>query len=348
VARNAAVKLTGGADPVRKGDVYRSGHNREWAKATGEAPVIDYRPPRKGVLGRRRGNRRTVVQRRSLLLLIWSGLTRLARTSWRLAKLLGKVLAVLGALAGVLFGGHWAIRQVVDSPRFRVQRIDIAATLHTRQDELLALAEVAEGDRLLAIDTDAVATRVARHPWIAAAKVSRHLPSTLKIELTERRAMAMVAIDGLYLVDETGRPFKRARMDEGDGLPIFTGIGRETFAKQPEAGAAAFREAMGLVNEYRSRPGRPSLSEVNIDPRFGFSLVLLEGGAEIRLGRGETSKKLARFDQILEAVSKEDLGGLPAVRVVNLDLGGGRVPALLRGRDGNAANPQVTTKPAKN
>jgi hypothetical protein len=137
-------------------------------------------------------------------------------------------------------------------------------------------------------------------------------------------------------------------MDEADGLPVFTGLGREPFAKQREAGAAAFREALSLVNEYRARPGRPALSEVNIDPRFGFSLVLLEGGAEIRLGRGETSKKLARFDQILEAVSKENLGGLPAVRIVNLDLDGGRVPVLLRGRDGDAANPQVPTKPAKN
>ncbi len=347
MARNAAVKLTGGGDPVRKGEVYRAGR-REWATAKVEAPVIDYRPPRHGLLGRRRGNRRTVVQRRSLLLLIWAGLTSLARTCWRVAKILGKVLAVLAALAGALLGGRWALRQVVDSPRFRVQHIDIAATLHTRQDELLALAEVAEGDRLLTIDTDAVAARVARHPWIAAAKVSRHLPATLQIELSERKAAAAVAMESLYLIDESGRPFKRARMDEADGLPVFTGIGREAFAKQPEAGAAAFREAMSLVNEYRARPTRPALSEVSIDPRFGYSLVLLEGGAEVRLGRGETSKKLARFDQILEAVSKEDLGGLPAVRIVNLDLDGGRVPVLLRGRDGDAANAQVPTKPAKN
>jgi cell division septal protein FtsQ len=310
--------------------------------------VVDYRPPRHGVLGRRRGNRRTVVQRRSLLLLVWAGLSKLGRVSWRVAKVLGKVLAVLAVLAGALFGGHWALRRIVDSPRFRVQKIDIAATLHTRQDDLLALAEVAEGDRLLTIDTDAVAARVARHPWIAAAKVSRHLPSTLQIQLTERRAAAAVAMSGLYLVDENGRPFKRARMDEVEGLPVFTGIGREAFAQQPEAGAAAFREAMALATEYRSRSGRPALSEINIDPRFGFSLVLMDGGAEVRLGRGETGKKLARFDQILEAVGKEDLGGLPAVRIVNLDLGGGRVPVLLRGRDGDGATPQATTKPAKN
>ncbi len=289
-----------------------------------------------------------MVQRRSLLLLLWSILTSLARVSWRVAKVLGKVLAVLAALAGALLGGRWALHQIVDSPRFRLQHIDVAATQHTRRDELLALAQVAEGDRLLTIDTDEVAGRVARHPWIAAAKVSRDLPSTLRIELTEREAMAAVAMEGLYLVDESGRPFKRARMDEADGLPIFTGIAREPFAKQPEAGAAVFREALAVVNEYRTRPGRPTLSEVNIDPRFGFSLVLLDGGAEVCLGHGEISKKLARFDQILEAVSKENLGGLPAVRIVNLDLDGGRVPVLLRGRDGDATTTQVPTKPAKN
>jgi len=114
--------------------------------------------------------------------------------------------------------------------------------------------------------------------------------------------------------------------------------------KLPEASSAAFREALAVLDDLTARgpsPGRPALSEVSIDPRFGFALILLEGGAELRLGRGEYSKKLARFDQILEAVEEEHLGGLSAVRVVNLDLGGRQVPVLLRGRDGDAAGRQA-------
>jgi cell division septal protein FtsQ len=314
--------------------------------------VVDYRAPRRGWVGRRR-NRRSIVQRRSLLLVLSAGLVRLGRGAWRLGWLLGKIILLLAVLAGAGWGGRWALHAIVNSPRFQVKQIEITMSQHSRRDELLALAGVSIGDRLLAIDTDAVATRLAQHPWIAAAKVARRLPSVLAIDLTERRAKAVASLGGLYLVDEHGRPFKLGRMEEADGLPVLTGIDRDQYAKFPEASAAAFREALTVMDAYRSQPGRPALSEVHFDSRFGFSLILLEGGAEIRLGRGETTlrlgpteigKKLARLDQILEAVETEDLGGLPAVRIVNLDLKGGRVPVLLRGRDLNAA----AAKPIRN
>jgi cell division septal protein FtsQ len=331
--------LSGGASPVA-----RLTGGRQMAV---EPAVPDYHACRHGWFGRRRRNRRAVVQRRSLLLALWAALARLARGTWLVGKVMGKVIAVLAVLGGAAWGGRWAVRYVVESPRFQVKQIEIAPAQHVRREEIMALAGVALGDQLLSIDTDAVAARLATHPWVAAVQVKRHLPSALHVDLVERRAAAVASLGGLYLVDENGRPFKRARMDEAEGLPVLTGIVRESYAKLPEASSAAFREALAVLDDYRARPGRPALSEVSIDPRLGFALILLEGGAEIRLGRGEYSKKLARFDQILEAVEEEHLGGLSAVRVVNLDLGGRQVPVLLRGRDGDAAAEKPASKPGK-
>ena len=342
---HAAISLVG--RPALSGGVSPVARLTGGRVATAEADIPDYHASRRGWFGRRR-NRRVVVQRRSLFLMLGAGLARVGRGAWLVGKVVGKVVAVLAVLAGAGWGGRWTVRHVVDSPRFQVKQIDIAATQHVRREELLALSGVSLGDRLLSVDTDAVAARVDTHPWVAAAQVKRHLPSVLHIEIVERRAAAAASLSGLYLVDENGRPFKRARMDEAEGLPVLTGIGREQYAKLPDASAAVFREALALLDDYRVRPGRPGLSEVSIDPRFGFTLILLEGGAEIRLGRGEYSKKLARFDQILEAVEKEHLGGLSAVRVVNLDLGGGQVPVLVRGRDDDAAVEKPASRAAKN
>jgi Cell division septal protein len=345
VRNHAALSLVG--RPALSGGVSPVVRLTGGRVATDAADVSDYHASRRGWFGRRR-NRRAVVQRRGLFLMLGAALARLGRGAWLVGKVVGKVVAVLAVLAGAGWGGRWAVRHVVDSPRFQVKQIDIAPTQHVRREELLALAGVTLGDRLLSIDTDAVAARLATHPWVAAAQVKRHLPSVLHVDIVERRAAAAASLSGLYLVDENGRPFKRARMDEAEGLPVLTGIGREQYAKLPEASAAVFREVLAVLDDYRARPGRPGLSEVSIDPRFGFTLVLLEGGAEIRLGRGEYSKKLARFDQILEAVEKEHLGGLSAVRVVNLDLGGGQVPVLVRGRDGDAVVDKPASKPTRN
>jgi cell division septal protein FtsQ len=345
VRNHAAISLVG--RPALSGGVSPVARLIGGRVATAEADMPYYHASRRGWFGRRR-NRRVVVQRRSLFLMLGAALAGLARGAWLVGKVVGKVAAVLAVLAGAGWGGRWTVRHVVDSPRFQIKQIDIAPAQHVRREELLALAGVALGDRLLTVDTDAVAARLATHPWVAAAQVKRHLPAALSIDIVERRAAAVASLSGLYLVDENGRPFKRARMDEAEGLPVLTGIGREQYARLPEASAAVFREALAVLDDYRSRPGRPGLSEVSIDPRFGFALILLEGGAEIRLGRGAYSKKLARFDQILEAVEKEHLGGLSAVRVVNLDLGGGQVPVLVRGRDGDAAVDKPASRPAKN
>ena len=53
-----------------------------------------------------------------------------------------------------------------------------------------------------------------------------------------------------------------------------------------------------------------------MDPRAGFSLLLLDGAGEIRLGRGGTEEKLARLDHILAALGAR---GPAALATVYLD-----------------------------
>jgi cell division protein FtsQ len=288
------------------------------------------------------------VQHRTLLVVVAAGLSYVGRRAWAVGKVVGKIAAVLAAIAGSCLGGQWLVQHVVDSPRFRVRQINISSGAHVRREEVLALASVEEFDRLLLIDTDAVAARVASHPWVARVRVDRQLPSGLRIEVTERQAAAVAALSGLYLIDQDGHPFKRATMDEAEGLPVLTGIEREQYAGLREATEAAYREALGLLDEYYRRTGRPMLSEIAIDPRFGFTLYFLEGGAEVRIGRGNYSEKLARLDQILEAVSAGNMGGLAALRIVNLDAPGpGRVPVLLRQAEAAPAS-KTAPKLAKN
>jgi cell division protein FtsQ len=317
----------------------------------GGQAAFDVEAPRAGLLRRKRRNRRVAIQRRSLTNAVASAGARVGRAGLRVGRVVGKLVLLLSVIAGCLWGGRWAIRHVVDSPRFQVRAIEFSPTPHLGQAEVLALAAVSPGDRLLGVDTDAVAARIATHPWVASVHASRRLPASLVIEVTERQAVAAVALSGLYLMDDNGRPFKRATMDEADGLPVLTGIDRARYAQMREVSEAAFREALAVLRQYRERSGRPSVGEVSIDPGYGFSLLLLEGGAEIRLGQGNYSKKLAQLDQILEAVLAKEMGGLSALRIVHLDLpDSGRIPVLLRTGGAETSTPPkiAAAKVAKN
>jgi cell division protein FtsQ len=273
-----------------------------------KAVVVDRTPLHRGWFRRRR-NRRVPFAPASVPVVAAAGL----RWVGRKLVMTGKVLGVMAVVALALLAGRQIVRHVIASPRFAVRELRIAATTHVSAEELQSLAGVEIGDRLLMIDPDRVAAKLAAHPWIASARVRRELPSALAIDVTERQAVACALMGALYLLDDSGRPFKRATFDEADGLPVITGVTREQYAALRPASEAVFREALALRDAYGDRP---KLSEIHVDPRTGFSLVLLDGAAEVRLGRGGTDEKLARLDQILAAVGP---GGPAALATIYLD-----------------------------
>ena len=271
--------------------------------------VVDLHPRRAWF--KRKSNRRITVSGSSIALWLADGLRALGQR----LLLVGKALAVLALVAGAALAGRQLIRHVIASPRFAVRDVLVKQSTHIGGDEIRALAGIRPGDRLLAVDPDAVATRLTRHPWIASARVRRELPSTLSIEVVERRAVATTLMGALYLVDEAGHPFKRATFEEADGLPVITGVTRDQFALVRTTGEAVFREALGVLAAYANSDGvaRPKLSEIHIDPRVGFTLVLLDGGGEVRLGRGDTVAKLERFDRIVAALGPRGPAALTTV-----------------------------------
>jgi cell division septal protein FtsQ len=291
--------------------------------------TVERTGPRRGFF-RRRNNRRIVVSRPSIAVWLADHLRALALK----LVLVGKVLAVVVFLAGAALGGRQAVRHVIASPRFAVRDIRVGPTTHVAADELRALAGIRIGDRLLAVDPDVVAARVTTHPWVVSARVRRELPSALTIEVTERRAVASALLGALYLLDDAGHPFKRATFEEADGLPVLTGITRDQYAAMRPTSEAAFREALGVLAAYQAGDGdsaettgpgrsegsggsaRPKLSEIHVDPRAGFTAVLLDGGGEIRLGRGDLEAKLTALDRILAALGPR---GPAALATVYLD-----------------------------
>jgi cell division protein FtsQ len=298
--------------------------------------VVDRTPPSRGWFKRRR-NRRVQFARPSVAALVESG----GRWLGRKLLLTGKVLVVIAIVGLSLLAGRQLVRHVIASPRFAVQEMRVSATTHVTAEEIEELSGVALGDQLLTVDPDHVAALLTAHPWIATARVRRELPSVLSIEVTERHAVASALMGALYLLDESGRPFKRATFAEADGLPVITGVTREQYAALRPASEAVFREAVALLEAYGSdrprvdgaglrpaesvaggtgdpprAPQRPKLSEVHVDPRAGFSLVLLDGAGEIRLGRGATDEKLSRLDHILGALGPR---GPAALATVYLD-----------------------------
>jgi cell division protein FtsQ len=122
---------------------------------------------------------------------------RVAR--WQLA--LGTLLLVV-----LLAMPLWGPRVLARLAFFRVRKVEILGARFTPRDEILARLHVDTSGSVWD-PLDPLAARVRSHPQLLDVAVTRRLPGTLVVQVTERRPIGLVATAaGLRAVDERGVP----------------------------------------------------------------------------------------------------------------------------------------------
>lgn len=96
---------------------------------------------------------------------------------------------------------------VLASPLFSVSKVEVSGAVYTTPEELAPIIDDAKGKAILTLDTDAIVARLEQLPWVRAARVESDFPSTLKIEIAERQAIAaFVGADAQWrVIDRDGR-----------------------------------------------------------------------------------------------------------------------------------------------
>lgn len=224
------------------------------------------------------------------------------------------VLVAVGAAGGGVWAGH---RWITTSPRFAIAEITISGTHHVDPEALRAALPIHVGDNVF-VGLAAVARAAHDDPWIAAAEVHRILPHTIAIEIREHTAAAVVELGELYLADASGRPFKRAALEtgEGEGLPIITGVGRASYAANPEAAAATVQGAIAAFDGWRTAD-RPAIGEVHVDPHGAVTLHTYEQAIAIQLGAvgAGLGARMTTFDAAWAGLSDAERAGARAIHL---------------------------------
>jgi len=227
---------------------------------------------------------------------------------WRSVRACLPAALTLLIIAAVVAGGAFGYRWLTGSDRFAVAEVEVRGARALPASEVERVLSPAYGQNVFRVSLEAIERRLRAEPWIASASVRRSLPDRLVVELEEKRAAAVAELGGLYLVDEHGRPFKRADVGRGEasGLLVVTGIDRAEFRRSPTEAAARIRAALDAARVYREG-GRPPLGEVRHDAHRGITLYTRRPVAAIRLGHvpgaGAVRRRLAAFDAAWAALS---------------------------------------------
>lgn len=229
-----------------------------------------------------------------------------------LVLLLGAAAAGAAWIGGSLYDLRENMSASLDAAAarggLRLLTVQLEGVSGARAEEVRALMLPQGRVSLLAADPMRVRARLEALPWVASVRVSRMWPSTLVVQISRKRAFAVVQRDGAALViDERGRPAAAASAEDLRALPLLQGAGA--------AGAAAeILAALENAPEVRRRLHaliRIGQRRWDMELLNGVRVLLPENQPERALARLEGLHRLhALLDQPVERLDMRHAGEL--------------------------------------
>ena len=168
------------------------------------------------------------------------------------------------ALVMVIVGGGWwswksgeaarvwaqieeALPQVSDMPGLTVAQIEVSGNTYLTPEAVSAALDIGTGNKIADLDLADLQARVEALGWVKSARVSRLLPGTIRVDVTERLPYALWQFEGeLRLVDAEGVEVTRERLNRFATLPLVVG------AEAPPH-AAALQDMLATEPEMAAR-----------------------------------------------------------------------------------------------
>lgn len=206
---------------------------------------------------------------------------------------------------------------VTHSRIFEVRTIHVRGNVHLSEPDVLRLAKLSSSTNVLWFSTGAVVHRLEESPWIRSASVSRTLPSSISVSITERSAVAVLDADRHYLVAGDGTIL--GVVGSATALPAIPGPDHAVVGSTISRAEPALRAVVALTGELRAQVER-----VTVDQGADGMVLQLRGGALAVFG---TDADLAAKADALAAVLR--WAGRSGVTPATVDLRAPSLPALL-------------------
>ncbi|MBV9538819.1 MAG: cell division protein FtsQ/DivIB [Acidisphaera sp.] len=223
----------------------------------------------------------------------WRLLWKKRRRLFRMPVLLGVVLVggvVVLAAAGFAHRGpplRERLGNATASLGMRIRAVEIEGRQKTPEPLLRAAIGAGVGQSILSYSLADARARIETLTWVQSATVERRLPSTLVVQLVERRPFAVWQMDGKFkLIDRNGEIVTDSDVAQlADKLPLVVGGGA------PPAAAA-------LLDALAAQPAVQS--HVTAAVRIGERRwnLRLNNGADVLLPEGAEPQAIARLAQL--------------------------------------------------
>ncbi len=202
----------------------------------------------------------------------------------------------------VVYGYHW----LSHSDFFQLTDIDIVGNQEVSKEQIIQLAKVDLHANLLAMDLTSIAPRIRGYGWIEAVELHKEWPSRLRIEVRERRPLALLnTTKGLFYIDGKGEAFAPLPGQIELDFPIITGL-ETVLTFQGDTPQLEASEQVRIALQFIGFAARGSsslpaqnISELHFAGDQGIILFLADRPFPIFLGKELGKKSYTRLAKVL-------------------------------------------------
>lgn len=223
------------------------------------------------------------------------------------------------AAAGVLglYSTYRAFDLVVHASTLQVNKIVVQGTDRLAAGEVRTLIDGLKGTSILTADLLHYRERLMESPWVADVAMRRILPSTVEVQISERRPLGLCRIGSvLYLVDRTGMLIDEFGPQYADmKLPIISGTLRTPASEGPAIDEERIDLAARVIDGLAGRKDLAEMvSEIDVSNAHNAVVMLDHDPALLYLGEEKFMERLHGYIELAPTLRQT----VPEIEYVDL------------------------------
>lgn len=225
---------------------------------------------------------------------------RVGRTILRSAKW------VVG-LAVVVAAGFWVTDVVLHARMLTVQHVRVRGNVRLSEGDVQSLVDGIRGENIFRVDLEPYRQRVLDSPWVSSVALSRVLPSTIDVRVTERTPMAVARVgQQLFLVDDAGVIIDEYGAAYRDlDLPIVDGLVSSPAGKGPLVDRERVAVTAAFLAALTDRPDLSQrLSQVDVTNAHDIIVMFDHDPVWLHLGEDRFVERLNRYLELVPTLQE--------------------------------------------
>jgi cell division protein FtsQ len=208
----------------------------------------------------------------------------------------GKFFLILIVLYAIILGINEIVGLGQDQmENFKAEIIEINGNKILNLEQIKALCNYNFSDNnKRKIILEEIAESLMKSEYIKGVSVTKRLPRTLNITVEERKPVAFIYGRGLNLIDDEGYLIQVPKIKISWDLPLISGISESLGKLGKKTKSNQALKAVALVSYLQNNDNLMLglISEINMKHNQYYELIMVKGGAKIKINRIEYEKEL--------------------------------------------------------